>query len=56
VTFRERPTSGGPKADPAAVVPILRRQGRAVSREQVEAVFARYDLGKKKASSTRSRR
>lgn len=37
-----------PKADPAAVVPILRRQGRAISREQVEAVFARYDLGKKK--------
>jgi hypothetical protein len=37
-----------PKADPAAVVSILRRQGRAISREQVEAVFARYDLGKKK--------
>ena len=37
-----------PKADPAAVVPILKRQGRAISREQVKAVFARYDLGKKK--------
>lgn len=37
-----------PKAGPAEVVSILRRQNRTLSREQVEAVFARYDLGKKK--------
>jgi len=37
-----------PKADSVEVVAILSRQNRAISREQVEAVFARYDLAKKK--------
>lgn len=37
-----------PKTGPAEVVSILRRQNRTIAREQVEAVFARYDLGKKK--------
>lgn len=41
--------------DPAAVVLALGRQGRKVSREQVEAVFARYGLSKKKSSWRRSR-
>ena len=37
-----------PKADSVEVVATLSRQNRAISREQVEAVFARYDLAKKK--------
>lgn len=45
-----------PKAGPAEVVSILRRQNRAISREQVEAVFACYGLCKKKPRSIRSRR
>jgi len=44
-----------PKDDTAALARRLRARGLEMSREQVEATFARYELGKKTARS-RSRR
>ena len=44
-----------PKGEPAGIAAVLDRQGRKVSREQIEAVFARYGLGKKKGGWKRSR-
>ncbi len=37
-----------PKGTPLTIASLLRRSGVAVSSEQVETIFARYDLGKKK--------
>lgn len=37
-----------PDEAPAGIAAALDRQGQAISREQIEAVFARYGLGKKK--------
>jgi hypothetical protein len=45
-----------PKPDVAALAALMRAQGKAISREQVEAVWAHYELGKKKPASRRSRR
>jgi hypothetical protein len=44
-----------PEGKPAAIAAVLDRQGRKVSREQIEAVFSRYSLGKKKGDWKRSR-
>lgn len=44
-----------PDEAPAGIAAVLDRQGRTVSREQIEAVFARYGLGKKKGGWRRSR-
>lgn len=43
-----------PDQGPAGLAADLDRQGRKVSREQIEAVFARYGLGKKKDGWRRS--
>ncbi|PIU20332.1 MAG: hypothetical protein COT18_02830 [Elusimicrobia bacterium CG08_land_8_20_14_0_20_59_10] len=40
--------------EPAGIAAALSRQGQKVSREQIEAVFARYGLGKKKGAWKRS--
>ena len=45
-----------PKPEVAALAALMRAQGKAITREQVEAVWAHYELGKKKAASRRSRR
>jgi hypothetical protein len=45
-----------PRKDPAELASLLRRQGNAVSSEEIEAVFVQYALGKKKPVSRRSRR
>jgi hypothetical protein len=45
-----------PTPEVAAVAALLRAQGKAITREQVEAVWAQYDLGKKTPASPRSRR
>ena len=37
-----------PDADPPSVAALVRRTGKAISIEQVKAVFLRYELGKKK--------
>lgn len=44
-----------PEGEPAGIAAVLDRQGRKVSREQIEAIFARYGLGKKKGGWKRSR-
>jgi hypothetical protein len=44
-----------PKPDVAAVAALMRAQGKAITLEQVEAVWAHYELGKKKPASRRSR-
>lgn len=44
-----------PAEGPAGIAAALDRQGRTVSRSEIEAVFARYDLGKKKGGWRRSR-
>lgn len=44
-----------PEEEPAGIAAALDRPGRRVSREQIEAVFARYGLGKKKGGWKRSR-
>ena len=43
-----------PEEEPAGIAAALDRQGRRVSCEQIEAVFARYGLGKKKGGWKRS--
>jgi hypothetical protein len=45
-----------PRPDIAAIAAQLRAQGKAITPEQVEAVWAHYELGKKKPASRRSRR
>jgi hypothetical protein len=45
-----------PKEDLGGIVSLLRRQGQTISLEQVESVWARYGLGKKKAGWKRSPR
>lgn len=45
-----------PKPDVSALAALLRAQGKAITREQVDAVWAHYELGKKKPGSRRSRR
>jgi hypothetical protein len=42
--------------DVAAVAALLRAQGKAITPGQIEAVWAHYELGKKKPASRRSRR
>lgn len=37
-----------PRGDPTSVEVFLKKAGKAISREQIEAVFARHGLGKKK--------
>jgi hypothetical protein len=44
-----------PDEGPTGIAAALDRQGRKVSREQIEAVFSRYRLGKKKGGWKRSR-
>jgi len=44
-----------PEDEPAGIAAVLDRQGRKISREQIEAVFARYGLGKKQGAWKRSR-
>lgn len=43
-----------PDEGPDGLAVAMARQGRTVSREQIEAVFARYGLGKKKGGWKRS--
>lgn len=43
-----------PDKDAAAVASLLRKQAKPIVREQIEAVFAHYSLGKKKTDSRRS--
>ena len=45
-----------PRPDVAAVAAQLRARGKAVTPEQVEAVWVHYELGKKKPASRRWRR
>ena len=45
-----------PKPDVAAVAALMRAQGKAITRGQVEAVWAHYEPGNKKPASRRSRR
>jgi hypothetical protein len=45
-----------PRPDVAALAALMRAQGKAITREQIEAVWAHYDLGKKKPALRRSRR
>jgi hypothetical protein len=45
-----------PKPDVSALAALLRAQGKAITAEQVEAVWAHYELGKKKPASRRWRR
>jgi hypothetical protein len=45
-----------PRPDAATLAGELRALGKAVTPEQVEAVWAHYELGKKKPASRRSRR
>lgn len=44
------------KPDVAALAALMRAQGKAITPGQVEAVWAHYELGKKKPASRRSRR
>lgn len=44
-----------PKADPVEVAAVLRRQGKLVTREQVDAVFVHYSLKKKVRAFRHSR-
>lgn len=37
-----------PRDDPASLGAFFQKKGKAISREEIEAVFARYGLGKKK--------
>jgi len=37
-----------PRGDPASVEACLKKAGKAISREQIDAIFARHGLGKKK--------
>jgi len=45
-----------PKPDVETVAALLRAQGKAITPEQIEAVWAHYELGKKKLASRRSGR
>jgi hypothetical protein len=45
-----------PKPDIGEVAALMRAQGKAITPEQIEAVWAHYDLGKKKPASRQSRR
>jgi hypothetical protein len=45
-----------PKPDIGQVAALMRAQGKAISPEQIEAVWAHYELGKKKPASRRSGR
>lgn len=45
-----------PKATIEAITALLRAQGKAITQEQVEAVWMHYDLGKKTPASRRLRR
>lgn len=45
-----------PKPDVAALAALLRAQGKAITPEQIAAVWAHYELGKKKPASRPSRR
>jgi hypothetical protein len=45
-----------PKPEIKEVASWMRAQGKAISPEQIEAVWAHYELGKKKPASRRSRR
>ena len=45
-----------PKPNVAALGALMQAQGKAITREQVEAVWVHYELGKKKPASPRSRR
>jgi len=45
-----------PKPDIAGMAALMRAQGKAITPEQIEAVWAHYDLGKKNRASRRSRR
>jgi hypothetical protein len=45
-----------PKPDVETLAALLRAQGKAIAPGQVEAVWAHYELGKKKPASRRSRR
>jgi hypothetical protein len=42
-----------PRPDVGAVAALMRAQGKAIAPEQVEAVWAHYELGKKKPASRR---
>lgn len=37
-----------PGSDPASLAAVFKKKGKAISRDEIEAVFARYELGKKK--------
>lgn len=43
-----------PKPDIGGVAALMRAQGKAITPEQIEAVWAHYELGKKKPASRRS--
>jgi hypothetical protein len=45
-----------PKPDIGAVAALMRAQAKAITPEQIEAVWAHYELGKKKPASRRSGR
>jgi hypothetical protein len=45
-----------PKPDTREVAALMRSQGKAITPEQIEAVWAHYELGKKKPASRRSGR
>jgi len=45
-----------PKPDIAGITALMRVQGKTITPEQIEAVWAHYDLGKKNRASRRSRR
>lgn len=45
-----------PRPDVAALGALIQAQGKSITREQVEAVWLHYELGKKKPASPRSRR
>jgi hypothetical protein len=45
-----------PKLKIKEVAALMRAQGKAITPEQIEAVWAHYELGKKKPASRRSRR
>lgn len=45
-----------PRSDVAALSALIQAQGKSIIREQVEAIWRHYELGKKKPASPRSRR
>jgi hypothetical protein len=42
-----------PRGDTSSLEALFRKEGKAIPRQQIEAVFARYGLGKKKTPSGR---